>query len=753
MKAILDLKPPENQKQLKSFLGAIQYLAKFIPRLSERTERLRKLLKKESKWNWGKEQDEDFNNIKKLLTEEPYLAHYAKDRDNIVTTDASKTGLGITLWQKQSDGEIKPIAFGSRYLNESEQNYSIGELELLAVVWGFEKFRFYLYGKKVYLYTDHQALEPLIKRNRCNWQYSARLTRWLDRLAHFDIAIQHIAGSNLKFTDFLSRNPVENATTEDVYDEQYVINILSEQAELNLKYGSLFVDQSRNAPKRNKMNETKSDDQSKHNRTFENNRDVNKNRDQAKFTSNNSREKLKPESKIRNVTLHQNSISNSNLLPPFKNEMDREYFHWGATIEIMEIIRRRRKSPETLRLVERRLEISRPGTMRRKFDMNAQRQIWVPSRPNKRSREEIAEIDGELLSRANRLGGGYQPIEDRTAEDEDPNNNDNHQQPEIIEEENEPESEGESQIIRGDNFPIVDLKAYNTEGRKAQFIQINQVVEKMTGDKKATEDAIKKAEFNFMLDLKTLIAKSNTDAVLNGVRDAMRRADKNTAPESYRTVFEKLSNKWGLTFNEDRIIIPTELRKKLLDTLHFGHAGSTKMLAESKIFWWPNMCKEIEDKTKNCVACMASGKNLNYQLPKNNFGKLKTLTEPGQEIQIDFNGKLNHKKLNGEHQILIAIDRFSKWPTAKICKSSETKEVLTFLKQNFNLYGIPEKIKTDKGGAFIAKEYRDFCKSKNIEIEYSRPRLHTGTGVVERAIQTLKNLIIVNIEDDLCLTE
>ena len=56
------------------------------------------------------------------------------------------------------------------------------------------------------------------------------------------------------------------------------------------------------------------------------------------------------------------------------------------------------------------------------------------------------------------------------------------------------------------------------------------------------------------------------------------------------------------------------------------------------------MCKEIEDKTKNCVACMASGRNLNYQLPKNNFGKLKTLTEPGQEVQIDFTGKLNHKK-------------------------------------------------------------------------------------------------------------
>ena len=110
--------------------------------------------------------------------------------------------------KNQDDGNTKPIAFGSTFLNDTEKKYSIGELELLAVVWVLEKFRFYLYGKKVYLYTDHQALEPLIKRNRSNRQYSARLTKWLDRLTHYDISIQHIAGSNLKFTNYLSRNPV-----------------------------------------------------------------------------------------------------------------------------------------------------------------------------------------------------------------------------------------------------------------------------------------------------------------------------------------------------------------------------------------------------------------------------------------------------------------------------------------------------------------------------------------------------------------
>ena len=61
-----------------------------------------------------------------MLTKEPALAHYAKDRDYIVTTDASKTGLGITKWQKQAGGELKPIAIGSRFLDDSEKNYSIG---------------------------------------------------------------------------------------------------------------------------------------------------------------------------------------------------------------------------------------------------------------------------------------------------------------------------------------------------------------------------------------------------------------------------------------------------------------------------------------------------------------------------------------------------------------------------------------------------------------------------------------------------
>ena len=141
VEVVLKLNPPENTKEIKSFLGAIQYFWK------ARTDSGKYL--KNEKWNWGSELEEYFKKIKQMLTENPCLPHYAKDKGHIVTIDASPTELGITLWQKQDYGNTKSIMYGSRYLNDIEKKYSIGELELLAVVWPLAKFQCYLYGKKV----------------------------------------------------------------------------------------------------------------------------------------------------------------------------------------------------------------------------------------------------------------------------------------------------------------------------------------------------------------------------------------------------------------------------------------------------------------------------------------------------------------------------------------------------------------------------------------------------------------------------
>ena len=137
-------------------------------------------------------------------------------------------------------------------------------MDLLAVVWGLKHFRLYIYGKPIKLLTNHQALEPLIKRNRSNKTYSARLTRWLDRLAHFTINVRHIAvRKNLALTDYLSRNPTAPAQSDDVYDEEYVINNIVPHLKFMNRNGSLSnqTDQSQRAKLRNKPKQSKTRDQ------------------------------------------------------------------------------------------------------------------------------------------------------------------------------------------------------------------------------------------------------------------------------------------------------------------------------------------------------------------------------------------------------------------------------------------------------------------------------------------------------------
>ena len=157
-------------------MGAIQYLSKYLDNLSAQTDSLRQLLKKNNNWIWAEEHTLGFENLKQKITEIPCLAHYNSDYPDVITTDASTKGLGATLWQEQPNGSLKPIGFASRFLSDTEKKYAINELELLALVWGLEHFRLYIYDKPINLLTDYQALEPLIKRNRSNKTYSARLT-------------------------------------------------------------------------------------------------------------------------------------------------------------------------------------------------------------------------------------------------------------------------------------------------------------------------------------------------------------------------------------------------------------------------------------------------------------------------------------------------------------------------------------------------------------------------------------------------
>ena len=85
----------------------------------------------------------------------------------------------------------------------------------------------------------------------------------------------------------------------------------------------------------------------------------------------------------------------------------------------------------------------------------------------------------------------------------------------------------------------------------------------------------------------------------------------------------------------------------------------------------------------------------------------------------------------------MAVDQFSNWPTVKICKTAQIE-----VKFSDKLQPIrnTRKNKVQQRRSFISKEYKEICRNRNIEIEYCTPRLHTGNGTVERAIETIKKL-------------
>ena len=162
--------------------------------------------KAQNKLDWKEHHTKAFNQIKDKIKQITENKHFNTTKQTRVRCDASNKGLGACLEQKYGS-TWETIAFASRFLNNLESRYSTNELELLAVVWSREHFKYYLCGSEFILQTDHQALLTALKENRGNKTYQSRLTRWVDRLLPFHVSVEHIPGKNMGFADYLSRIP------------------------------------------------------------------------------------------------------------------------------------------------------------------------------------------------------------------------------------------------------------------------------------------------------------------------------------------------------------------------------------------------------------------------------------------------------------------------------------------------------------------------------------------------------------------
>ena len=129
-------------------------------------------------------------------------------------------------------------------------------------------------------------------------------------------------------------------------------------------------------------------------------------------------------------------------------------------------------------------------------------------------------------------------------------------------------------------------------------------------------------------------------------------------------------------------------------------------------------------------------------MPKSKLGQLPRLSEPNEEIQLDFAGLIvDTKSPNNEHYILAAVDRFSRYPSAIVHTNCDTQTAREFLNQYCTFQGIPRSILCDQAQAFKSRAFEIYCKGKNIKLIFSPTHDHRASGMVERLIQTLKRRI------------
>jgi hypothetical protein len=204
IEAIEKLQTPKNVVEIQRFLGFVNYLAKFLPKLSDVAKPLRDLILKVKNegqdWKWEAEHASSFAEIKALAAAAPILKYYNVNEPVTIQCDASDFGLGASLLQGG-----RPVAYASKALSWTERKYAQIEKEALAIVFACERFEQYLCGRdNINVESDHKPLEVILRKPILS--APRRLQRMMLRLQKFNLNVNYKKGEQMYIADLLSRS-------------------------------------------------------------------------------------------------------------------------------------------------------------------------------------------------------------------------------------------------------------------------------------------------------------------------------------------------------------------------------------------------------------------------------------------------------------------------------------------------------------------------------------------------------------------
>jgi len=225
---------PTTIKKLKGFLGFGSYYRKYIKRFAKIASPLIRATIRATRVEWTNDCEIAFQKLKKILTSNLILQLPDLKKPFRLDADACQYGVGASLEQpcNEDSTKWKPVAFFSKHLSVTQQNYSTSERELLAIILACEHFKQLLYGAKFQVVTDHRPLKDLLTSNNL----SPRLARWLSRLEMFDLEITYREGKKHGNADGLSRMAVEDPDEAEDIPETPINKLQVEALEENIEH-------------------------------------------------------------------------------------------------------------------------------------------------------------------------------------------------------------------------------------------------------------------------------------------------------------------------------------------------------------------------------------------------------------------------------------------------------------------------------------------------------------------------------------
>lgn len=179
-----------------------------------------------------------------------------------------------------------------------------------------------------------------------------------------------------------------------------------------------------------------------------------------------------------------------------------------------------------------------------------------------------------------------------------------------------------------------------------------------------------------------------------------------------------------------RVYIPPLLRKRVLDELHTGHFGVSRMKSLARSYcWWESIDKDIEDLSRDCVECA----NVRKSPPRISSHCWERPSEPFERIHVDYAGPF--LGLN----FLVIVDAHTKWPEVKIIPDMTTDTTIIHLREFFTTFGVPSVIVSDRGVQFTSEQFQTFLKKNGITQKLGAPYHPATNGQAERFVQTFKD--------------